>query len=288
MRALTPCLLLAGCLLDEVPPLGSVQEPAVIAIVAEPAEAAPGEKVIYRSIVAAPNGPESGSGAAWSFCRTPRPLSENAAVSLACATTQEQPITAAGLEIEATIPMDVCARFGPETSAGLRPTDPDRSGGYYQPIRFELDGRVAVFRHRVRCALANAPFEVVRRFQIEYQRNLAPAILRMQTPDAAAALSAGEQVTLSVDVADDAAETYVVYDQSTVELKERTERLDIRWFASSGQLRGVEVSPVDGRATARWTVPERAGSAWVWAVLRDDRGGVSTWTEKFEVLEVQP
>ena len=280
---LAPCALLVGCMLDDVPPQGSLQSSSVIAIVAEPAEALPGEQVTYRSIVASPDGPESGTGAAWSFCRTPRSLSENAAVSAACARTEEQPVSADGLEIEATLPMDACARFGPETLAGLRPTDPDRSGGYYQPIRFELDGHVALLRHRVRCALANAPFEVVRRFQNEYQRNNAPGILRVHALEAATALTAGEQVTLAVAMSDNAAESYVVYDQSSGDLKRRTEELDVRWFASAGQLEATQRTPVDGRATARWSVPARAGSAWIWVVVRDERGGVSSWTERFEV-----
>lgn len=276
--------LLAGCLLDDVRPAGSLQGPTVIAIVAEPAEATPGEQVSYRSVVASPSGPESSSGATWSFCRTPRPLSENAAVSVPCATSQEQPIAAAGEEIEASVPMDACARFGPETSAGLRPIDPDRSGGYYQPVRFAFDGRVAMFRHRIRCALANAPFEVVRRFQNEYQRNRAPVIHGMHTLDAELPLTAGAPATLVLDVSPDAAESYVVYDLSAVELKQRTEALEVRWFASAGQL-DSQSSPSDGRATARWTAPERPGRAWIWAVLRDDRGGVSSWTEAFEVVE---
>jgi hypothetical protein len=286
--ALAPGLLLAGCLLDDVPPMGSVHEPTLIAIVAEPAEAMPGEQVTYRSVVATPHGPQESSEAAWSFCRTPRSLSENTAVSVACATTQEQPIAAGGLEIEANIPMDACARFGPETLAGLRPTDPDGSGGYYQPIRLELDGQEAVFRHRVRCALANAPFEVARRFQSEYQPNRAPGILRVQALDTEAALTAGERVKLTLDVAPDAAESYLVYDLSAVELKQRTERLDVRWYASAGKLEIERSSAVDGHASARWAVPERAGSAWIWVVLRDDRGGVSSWTEQFEVVQAQP
>lgn len=155
-----------------------------------------------------------------------------------------------GPEIEASIPKDTCARFGPETSAELRPTDPDRSGGYYQPIRLELDGRVAVFRHRVRCPLASAPFEVARRFQGEYQRNVAPGILRVQAIDAANALRAGEQVTLVLDVAPEAAERYVVYDLSTATLKQRTESLDVRWFASAGQVQADQTAAPGGRATA--------------------------------------
>ena len=60
--ALAFCSLQVGCLLDDVRPLGSLQGPTVIAIVAEPAEAMPGEQVSYRSVVASRNGPISSSG----------------------------------------------------------------------------------------------------------------------------------------------------------------------------------------------------------------------------------
>jgi hypothetical protein len=275
---------LCACLLDDVDPVRSLRTPTFIAIIAEPPEAAPGEAVHYRALVASPEGPGADLEADWSFCRSPRPLSENGAVSVPCATERELPLAANGLGIDASIPGDGCARFGPEASAGLRPSEPDQSGGYYQPVRVALGGLVALHRHRIRCALADAPLAIAQRFQREYQRNRAPGILELQAAGTFDdRLSAGRRVELQLALAPDAAEQYLVYDRREARLVSRMEQLDVRWFASAGEVQTHESVPMAGRAAALWTAPASPNGAWIWVVVRDERGGVSVVERRFEV-----
>ena len=60
-----------------------VDGPAILAVRAEPAEAKPGETVTFTALVASPEG-EIGDAVAWTFCSTPKLLTDNTAVSPAC------------------------------------------------------------------------------------------------------------------------------------------------------------------------------------------------------------
>lgn len=142
-----------------------------------------------------------------------------------------------------------------------------------------LGGQVALHRHRVQCALADAPLAVAQRFQREYQRNRAPGILELQAAGAfVERLSAGQPVELQLALAPDAAEEYLVYDRREAHLVSRVEQLEVRWFASAGEVQTDETVPAAGRVAVLWTAPASPGSAWIWVVVRDERGGVSGWS----------
>ena len=74
------------------------------------------------------------------------------------------------------------------------------------------------------------------------------------------------------------AESYLVYDREGERLEERRETLMVSWFSSAGEL-GEERSDDSGgelpAATNSFTAPSEPGDVRLWAVVRDDRGGVS-------------
>ncbi|APR79514.1 Hypothetical protein A7982_04861 [Minicystis rosea] len=83
------------------------------------------------------------------------------------------------------------------------------------------------------------------------------------------------------------AEPYVYYDPVTRGLALRTEVLTLSWFATKGTFDADRSGLVDGGAEAAtdngFTAPKEAGPVIVWAVLRDDRGGVSWKRYRLEV-----
>lgn len=83
------------------------------------------------------------------------------------------------------------------------------------------------------------------------------------------------------------AEAYVYYDPATRGLAVRTEVLTLSWFATKGTFDADRSGVSDGGAPTAtengWTAPKEAGPVLVWAVLRDDRGGVSWKRYRFDV-----
>ncbi|MFT3769968.1 MAG: hypothetical protein QM820_31455 [Minicystis sp.] len=83
------------------------------------------------------------------------------------------------------------------------------------------------------------------------------------------------------------AEPYVYYDPTTRGLALRTEMLTLSWFATKGTFDADRSGLVDGGAKSAtdngWTAPDETGSVLLWAVLRDDRGGVSWRRYRLEV-----
>jgi hypothetical protein len=127
---------------------------------------------------------------------------------------------------------------------------------------------------------------VVQRIQRTYRRNLAPGILALRASGADdARFSGGRRAELVLELAPDAAEEYLVYDRRDVRLRSRMEQLEVRWFASAGALEADRSVPDAGRATVAWSAPAAPGSAWIWAVVRDERGGSAVAEQRFEVIE---
>src|SRR5262245_34079123 len=103
----------------------------LLAVRAEPAEVAPGERVKYSLLVVAPSGRLEGAQVDWAYCATPKRLTDNTVVSEACAREPERALTPHGIEIDAQAPQDACVRFGSDVMLPGRPHDPDLTGGYY-------------------------------------------------------------------------------------------------------------------------------------------------------------
>src|ERR1700722_9837587 len=122
-----------------VPALGPgdslITSTRILAVRADPAEAAPGASVTFTSFVAGPGGTVTGADIGWSFCPAPKPLTEDNVVSNACLGSGSLVAAGAGPSTVAKTPTDGCSVFGPDTtSSAFRPRDPDGTGGYYQPL----------------------------------------------------------------------------------------------------------------------------------------------------------
>ena len=277
-------LAAAGCIPDHEGRPSVIDEARVIAVRGEPAEAEPESEIAFALLVAGPDGTLGDPEARWSFCREPRAPGETGPASSACA---EQAGTAfgSGPTAAAPLPEDGCSIHGPDTPPGeLRPRDPDATGGYYQPVRIDLDGAVAFGAERIACHLANAPIELAIRFRDEYVANRNPSLAPLDWP---AAVSAGDEVELAVDWPGGDAEGYLYFDPISHELVNRRESMSVSWFANAGRFESdrtgrAEEDEASGSSN-RWTAPDDSGPVHLWVVLRDSRGGTA-WAEG--VLEV--
>jgi hypothetical protein len=193
-----------------------------------------------------------------------------------------------------------------------RPADPDTTGGFYQPVRalWEDTGLVAFALERVTCNLANAPTEIATKYTLNYVANKNPVLTDLvfdptgvaaplyaagQAP-AVATIGMNQAITLQADFSADSAETFLVWNVVTLTLDMQRESLRVSWFATGGSFEhdvtghaGGAVA-ADGGADAAtsgaaeadvptstqnvWHAPETPGPVYLWAVLRDNRGGV--------------
>lgn len=255
-----PVLALLGCGVADGPSPALLTEARVIAIQAEPAEAAPGEAVVLTATIA---GGDLVAPPSWTWCATPKPPTENNSVAPACLDGGAS--IATGTTTRVTLPGDGCRLFGPESPGpGLRPRDPDITGGYYQPAVLHLDAARAVGLVRLRCNLSQAPLAVAQRFAAEYTPNRNPSATLT-------AAVTGPRVRLRVET--DPPEQYLRFDLGARALVEQTESLTVAWFVPNGRIANPRSVIRDEAAEVEW-VPD-ALPATAFAVVRDARGGVA-------------
>jgi hypothetical protein len=322
---LSACLLVlvaAGapaCKPDFGSPPSLIAGPRILAVRGVPAEAPPGTTVTFDALAADTTGTIAAPGLGWAFCHTPKPPAEANAVSGAC--LQGPDDAGPAPTFMAAVPSGTdnsCSLFGPQTPTPkpgqppIRPRDPDVTGGYYQPLRVNLqvaDGRDTAFeRERVTCPLANAPVDVTRAFNMMadptmpatgpccYTANQNPTIARVTldpdgaatdvyaagaAPGAPATMSAGSTITLEVAWDGASAESFPVWDLATRTLTTQRESLRVSWFASTGTFAldtsGRGSDEMDLFTRDEWTAPAQppdGGTAHFWVVMRDSRGGL--------------
>ncbi|HWU85797.1 MAG TPA: hypothetical protein VN253_00875, partial [Kofleriaceae bacterium] len=184
--------------------------------------------------------------------------------------------------VTAALPADACVRFGPEVPPGnFRPRDPDPSGGFYQPLRVDVDADaapalIAFGLSRITCKLPNATADLARQYEQRYVANRNPTL---DEPAVPAAVPAHSAVELAASWPKDSAEPYLYFDQLAQALVPRREAMRLSWFATAGAL-DVDATAVGEddpatRVTTTWHTPA-PGPATLWFVLRDSRGGVAT------------
>lgn len=283
MRRVWTMLCVMGCgpTFDRPPTL--VDRPVVLAVQADPAEAAPGEVVTLRASVADGSGALDGVAIDWAFCTQPRSVAENTPVAQDCLAESAAWIasiaTASTGPVSAALPIDGCANFGSEPPAPLpgedpiRPADPDATGGYYQPVRVTVRGAdplVAFGRVRITCALPSAPADIVREFRERYLPNQNPGIL-----DLGVVVSTPSEIRLRAEWAPEDAEAFVVHDRRESDLDDAVDSLRVSWFSTSGAFASDRTSPEgDDSGAENSFFPDDSGPVHVWAVLRDSRGGM--------------
>ena len=233
---------------------------------------------------------------AWSFCNAPKPLTEDNVVSNACVgdgpgVGDAAPLSRVGVGVSVTArtPSKGCSVFGPDVgSMGLRPRDPDTTGGYYQPLLATLAGAGgggdAIELARIHCDLANASGDTVTQFAKLYHDN--------QEPDAAAAdgdagrgggIALGHPRVGPRRAAGELAggvgrDVRVLRSPGRRRSASQREAMQVAWYGSGGTLDTESTGRAgDDPATTSqdaWTAPAQAGTVHLWVVLRDSRGGV--------------
>jgi hypothetical protein len=302
-----------GCKPDLGAPISVVGVPRILAIRGVPAEAAPGTSVTYDLLAVDDHGPIASPQVTWAQCHIPKSPADPNVVNVACLSVPDD--SAPAPTFTAPMPMgsipggvdggliniDACQHFGPDAPTdmpGVRPRDPDVTGGYYQPVRANLTtsaGTITAFDlERIRCDLANAPADITVMYNQMYKLNENPKIAAITLdPDGAATplftngapapatpatVSAGQRVPLRVAWADASAETYLVWNLSTHMLEQHREALSVSWFTTAGQFEhdssGRDENDTTDDTDDLWTAPATPGTVFVWAVLKDSRGGV--------------
>ncbi len=296
-----------ACKPDLGPPASLITGWRLLAVRSTPPEVEPGASddggIEYALLAVTPSGDVPAPQVTWSYCVAPTPPAENDLVSPACLgpAAQLSAIASSGPDGNDPVPDDACSVFGPfppmRTDAGAgRAPDPDGTGGYYQPVRADLEladgGVLTTFgEERIQCGLPNVTIDVANGFRA-YTLNQNPVLAgvtgavggapaeSLSAPDAGDALPvpAGASVTFTASWPADSAETFPVFDQVTRQLDSQRENLITSWFATAGAmaLDEVEVAGTDTATSAsnQWTAPTTTGPVHLWVVLRDSRGGV--------------
>jgi len=279
-------LLFAGCAPKMGNPASLIADERIIGVRADPAEASPSDTVEYTSLVASPSGTVDDQSVLWRLCKLRKPVEENTPVSQACL-TEDLPLSAQGSQVSIRTPSTACVNFGPlappSSSGTLRPTDPDATGGYYQPIRLDLGAQQAVFRERIHCDLAGASLLTSQEFRASYALNQNPTLVSLSAllgdqPVSLDALPAGEHIRLVASWSSDSAETFPVFDSMSQALTDKRESLWISWFVTAGAFDDSTTGRAKDDPTAwtenAWQSPGADGTVFLWLVLHDSRGGI--------------
>jgi hypothetical protein len=293
---------LGACLPDVEVDEATVRSPRLLAARPVPAEAAPGEPITWEALVAAPVG-ATGDAPSWSRCDARRPLAELGPVARACFDDEgARTVLGEGLAVATALPRDSCSLFGPNPppakpgEAGGRPVDADRTGGYYHPFVVSSGGERDAAFARVYCGIAGATQGESARYASEYRRNTHPALTSIALVRAndsveliegtRAEVHPGESLFLEARWAPESAERYLRRDESGV-LGEAAEELRVSFFVTGGEVRDPRAGTKDSARTSARTAfvaPATPGEVRVWAVLRDDRGGVGWSTRSLNVV----
>lgn len=301
--SLIGCLAIVACQSPHTDSPAVISELRVLAIQANPPEGPPGADVRFQALVVNHQGTVSETSIEWTLCTHPRDVAENTSVAPECLGKIGDyllPVETlpSSLPASTTIPLNACALFGSEPAPAVpgeppnRPADPDATGGYYAPIRASLlasgdttmaqglsSGAIGVVR--VRCALPAAPVDIARDYAARYSNNQNPQLVDLRIIDAQgleqSSYSPGDELDLEGIWHQESAENFVIYDPLTPELIEATEALTVSWFATGGTFAIDRTRATSGttRVRVQWSPPEEPRTVHFWAVLRDNRGGMS-------------
>jgi hypothetical protein len=278
-------LLLVGCMPKMGNPASLITQEQIIGVRGDPAEAAPGDSVQYSGLVVSPLGTVDAQDLSWSLCNLRKPVAENTPVSQACL-TDDLAQSALGGSASIQTPSSACSDFGPlappSRNGTLRPSDPDATGGYYQPVRLDLGAEQAIFRERLGCGLAGASLAMSQDFRARYTANQNPTLVSLsavvgETPVSLDALPASQHIRLLATWSPDSAESYPVFDAASQTIVDHREALWLSWYATGGAFdesvtgRGEDDSALSTEDT--WQSPAEAEVVLLWLVLHDSRGG---------------
>lgn len=181
-RATITLLLVPSCSDAISVDLSRIDEPQLLAVAATPAEGEPGAVVELSALWVDGSGTLAETPLEWSLCTARRPLAELGPVAGDC--LEDAPEVHVDLGVApaatATIPDDACRRFGPDPPPSEpgqpsgRPVEPDRTGGYYQPVIVSGDGDASVYGVRLDCGVAGATQAQSAELRRRHHDNVAP------------------------------------------------------------------------------------------------------------------
>lgn len=332
----------AACQPDTEGRPSEITSTRLLAVRADPAEAAPGGSVRLSALVAGPSGAVATPELDWGFCVERKPLAAPGMVAPACTRRSVDPQSVLDLgwgpEATGTVPLSACEIFGPKpppAKAGepaYRAADPDASGGYFQPIRLAApaidDGEPGFGAVRLSCGLGAVTLDQGVEYRSRYHANTHPAVDAVSLvfdgqettldPNQPLTVPAGSAIALrarwvdcpmespcgdgfcgvketdkscpadcSPNLGCSGSEAYLYFDPDRRVLREGREALRISWFVTGGTLaRDRTGRTADDPATFTentWTTPALGGSAFLWLVIRDERGGVGWNAFSFQV-----
>ncbi|UJR81756.1 hypothetical protein [Sandaracinus amylolyticus] len=211
-------ILASACVPDVDVDESLLGAPRLLAVRAEPSEAAPGDTVRFVGLYADASGAIDEAPLDWAFCIARKPLAELGPVARACLEVENDALVpiGVGLDVSGAIPRDACRLFGPEPPpseggepAG-RPVDPDVTGGYAQPLRVldPSEGVTSLVETRLACGLFGATQQQSVEYTQRYRRNASPTVEALEITrddgttetlgDEAIAVRAGEVLTVRV------------------------------------------------------------------------------------------
>jgi hypothetical protein len=268
-----------------------VPAPRILAVRAEPPESAPGTLVNYTALAVTPSGSDAQADVAWSFCSTPASTIEHSPIATPCLTVAGA-MVASGAQATLITPADACQRFGPQGlpappgQTAPRPSAPDPTGGYYQPLVLGWQGGTTAAFERLTCDPTGVSLDLARTYRATRVPNQNPRLLPPTADiDGApidltgltgqATIGPGASVHVYASWSPDSAESYAVIDVLQQSLDGRPEILWVSWFATAGDLDKDVSAPSSAATTADnvWHAPVSSGTFYLWIVLHDDRGG---------------
>lgn len=238
-----------------------VDRTRVLAVRAEPPEAAPGATVTLSALVVDPDGdPE----VAWIGCAFPVDCPDYAAVQdLAAADTS-------------TMTADELAAWQADSAAvgflgfgvGLSPTLLVSGGGSATVVLDAVPAGKAL--GDVTLGDPEATEIATKSVTVSDSEapNQNPGVESLSVDgESVATVSPGEVVSLTTTLTDGSAEGYVDEDGET-----QTEAPSVSYYVSDGTLMPSSATADDSEVS--WTAPDAAGAVDVWVVVRDGRGGI--------------
>jgi hypothetical protein len=183
---------LAGCKPDLEGGASIVDSARVLAIRSEPAEAAPkgnpATTVSWSALFVDKDGDADPAALDWALCTERKPLATAGEISLDCLAPSGDALIelGGGSAVSGSLPDDGCRLFGPNPplpkpgEPAPRPTDPDATGGFYQPLRLLAatggDEQYSVGLTRIFCGIARVSADQTFDFQKRYRQNENPKL----------------------------------------------------------------------------------------------------------------
>ena len=312
-RALVIALLLvAGCEPNLDQRTFAVTSPRVLAVRSDPAEAAPGATVTLSTLYVGPDGGASAGPFDWAFCDDRNPLANLGPVSPACAAATGSVFVELGTSPSqgGAMPAEACRDFGPDVPPAEtgdppgRPVDPDSTGGYYQPVRLVAGDQIAIGLVRITCDVPGATPDQLTALAASDHPNTNPQIDGVSDATLGTLVLAGsgtnkvsssQRLELRATWAScdpsatscTGSEGYALLDAQTHQVVHAREQMRVSWLATAGTFdsdrTGRGATDPTPYTDDGWTAPTAPGQAWIWVVLRDDRGGVGWRSYTFDV-----